>query len=104
MKQSLSHGSQSSTRTMFYPVFTFTDASGNVHTQLSSVGSGSSRYHVGDKVAVMYDPASPVDSKINSFTESALSPVSVTGFGMLMGCIACFEAAPFHRTESAFCE
>jgi hypothetical protein len=48
----------------WYPVFTYSDASGRKHTVHSNTGSSSPDLSPGDRVPVLYDPASPQDGTI----------------------------------------
>lgn len=74
------HGS-----TEYAPVFAFNDASGITHTQLCSVSSSGYSYEVGEKVPVLYDPARPVHSNIDSFTAIWLFPLLVVGVSLFTG-------------------
>jgi hypothetical protein len=76
--------------TTYSPVFTFTDASGIIHTQHSSSGSSSYTFEPGEKVVVLYDSAAPKNSEIDTFGQVWLGPLLVTGFGMAFGGFACF--------------
>ncbi len=75
---------------VYYPVFTFTDSGGIVHTQRSSFGSSDYSFEAGERVTVLYDTTTPKHSKIESFKTVWLGPVFVTGFGLLFGGFACF--------------
>jgi hypothetical protein len=73
----------------FTPVFTFTDGVGLVHTQRSSFGSSTFSFEPGEKVTVLYDPATPKRSNIDSFQTVWLGPLFIAGFGLLFGGFAC---------------
>lgn len=74
----------------YFPVFTFTDAGGIVHTQRSSDGSSGFAFKAGEHVTVLYDAAAPKRSKIQSFQTVWLGPLFVTGFGLSFGGFATF--------------
>jgi hypothetical protein len=74
----------------FHPVFTFTDGAGIIHTQRASFGSSTYSFESGERVTVLYDPAVPKHSKIDSFQTVWLGPLLITGFGLLFGGFACF--------------
>ena len=76
--------------TMYSPVYTFTDASGIVHTQHSSMSSSSYTFEPGEKVTVLYDIASPKNSEIDSFGQIWIMPLLMSGFGVVFGGFACF--------------
>jgi hypothetical protein len=76
--------------TTYSPVFTFTDSSGIIHTQHSSIGSSSYTFEPGEKVTVLYDSAAPNNSEIDTFGQVWLGPLLVTGFGMAFGGFAYF--------------
>ncbi len=71
--------------TMYRPTYTFTDLAGTVHTQRSGITSSNRDFEEGEGVTVLYDPANPKDSKIDSFTSVWLFPVITAGFGLLFG-------------------
>ena len=70
---------------IYHPIFTFTDASGVVHTQRSSHGSATYFVQPGERVTVLYDAARPMIAKIDLFETVWLGPVVVTGFGLFVG-------------------
>lgn len=70
---------------VFHPVFTFTDGSGIIHTQLSSFGSSDYSFEPGESITVLYDAATPKHSQIESFQTVWLGPLLITGFGLLFG-------------------
>jgi hypothetical protein len=49
----------------WHPVFTYSDARGTKHTIQSNTGSSSPDLSPGDRVPVLYDPASPQDGTID---------------------------------------
>ncbi|MHA3773020.1 DUF3592 domain-containing protein [Verrucomicrobiota bacterium sgz303538] len=69
-------------------VFTFTDASGNVHQVDTTGSSGSFNFNVGDTVPVIYHPVRPEEAKIYG-TFSVWAVPLVTGifgvFDLLVG-------------------
>jgi hypothetical protein len=71
--------------TMYRPRYTFSDASGIVHTQLCSLSSSDFSFEVGEKVTILYDATSPKHSNIDSFKTVWFGPVFLTGFGFLSG-------------------
>lgn len=75
---------------IYNPIFTFTDASGIVHTQRTSTGSSSYTFEPGEKVGVLYDSAAPKHSAIDSFHTVWLAPLFITGFGLIFGGFASF--------------
>jgi len=75
---------------VYYPIYQFTDPSGVTHTQKTPTGSSSYSFEPGEKVTVLYNPKAPKISNIDSFGEIWLTPILVTGFGLLFGGFACF--------------
>ena len=67
------------------PIFTFSDASGIIHTQRTFVGSSSYSFESGDKVTVLYVASEPTRSEIDSFQTIWIGPLICTGFGLLFG-------------------
>ncbi|HEU5122544.1 MAG TPA: DUF3592 domain-containing protein [Verrucomicrobiae bacterium] len=67
-------------RTIYYPVFTFSDAQGAEHTIHSSSGSFPPAYEVGDTVPVLYSSTSPTHAKIDAY-------FSVWGISTITGII-----------------
>jgi uncharacterized Tic20 family protein len=67
---------------MYYPIFSFTDAEGNVHKIRSSYGENPPSYRAGDTIAVYYDPDNPSKNKFDRFFTLWLGPaiLGVTGF------------------------
>jgi hypothetical protein len=72
-----------------HPVYTFADAAGIVHTQRMSSGSDLYSFEPGEKVRVLYDPAAPKHSNIDSFLTLWLGPFLATGFGLLLVGFSC---------------
>lgn len=69
--------------TTYAPVFTFADASGASHTIHSSTSSYPPRYHVGEKVTVLYDPKLPKDATLDGFFSLWGITVILGGMGIL---------------------
>ena len=69
--------------TMYYPVFTFIDSTGQVKEIYSSSGSFPPAYQVGEKVNVLYPPADPKHAKIDGFWELWLWPVLLGTFALM---------------------
>jgi Protein of unknown function (DUF3592) len=69
----------------YSPVFTYNDASSVTHTQSCSMSSSSFSYEVGEKVTVLYDPARPINSKIDTFTTIWLFPLVLIGMSLFSG-------------------
>ena len=67
--------------TTYRPVVQFVDRSGTAHRFVGSVGSSPAAYSRGESVAVIYDPDSPEDALLDSFTERHLFPLAFGGFG-----------------------
>lgn len=78
-----SHGPHGDTD--YSPVYAFDDASGITHTQICSVSSSSFSYEVGDAVPVLYDPARPLHSNIDSFGTVWLFPLLILGVSFVSG-------------------
>jgi hypothetical protein len=72
-----------------YPTFTFSDASGIVHTQRSSFG-GPFSYLKGERVDILYDPAKPEHASIDSQMTLWSMPRGGIVFGLLFGGFGCF--------------
>ncbi len=64
--------------TMFYPVFSFEDTSGQEHMIYSKAGSYPPRYETGEMVLIYYDPVNPKDTKFDSFVSLWLGSI-ITG-------------------------
>lgn len=71
--------------TTYRPVVEYEDASGRVHRFTGGVGSSPKAYDRGETVDVIYDPASPEDALLDSFTERLALPLAFGGFGLLFG-------------------
>lgn len=69
--------------TMYQAIFTFTDQTGKTHTQRSDITESNPSFQAGEKVTVLYDPANPEESKIDSFTTLWLFPVIFGGGGLV---------------------
>lgn len=68
---------------LFYPVFTFRDASGREHEIVSSTGSSPAPYRVGARVRVLYQPDSPAGARLNSFMSLWGMPAFCVAFGVV---------------------
>jgi hypothetical protein len=73
---------------IYHPIFTFSDASGIMHTQRTFVGSSTYTFEPGNKVAVLYIASEPTRSEIDSFQTIWIGPLICTGFGLLFGGLA----------------
>ncbi len=86
--------------TMYAPVITFMDASGQTHTVRTASGHQSPPSHqVGDEILVLYQPGSPKTARIRSFKTLWLLPGFLTCFGLAFGGIgtaALFAARKNH--------
>src|ERR1043166_6393646 len=71
----------------YRPVFAFTDSAGLSHTGRTAVSSSYFSYQPGDRITVLYDPASPEKANIDSFQTVWLGPLVFTGGGLLFGAI-----------------
>jgi uncharacterized protein DUF3592 len=67
--------------TAWYPTVRFTAADGRRYSFEGSTGSNPPIYHVGDHVAVAYDPAEPSDARIDTFGSTYLLPLIFGGLG-----------------------
>jgi hypothetical protein len=77
--------SQDNHGTMYRPVYTFSDLSGTIHTQACLMSSSDYSYEVGEKVTIIYNPASPKHSNIDSFMTVWFGPLALSVFGVLFG-------------------
>jgi hypothetical protein len=75
--------SSSSSSTTYAPVFAFTTNDGRHLTVRSDSASNPPSFEVGDKVAVLYDPAAPVNARIDTFGQLWLMPIICGGVGLL---------------------
>jgi hypothetical protein len=98
----MERGEGSEGGSMYHPIFTFTDASGIVHTQRSSHGSAGHFVEVGERVTVLYDATRPAISKIDSFETVWLGPVVITGFGLFIGGFASLWLLGWSRATRRF--
>lgn len=71
--------------TLYYPVFTFTDAEGRSHRVTSRAGSSPARYGEGDTVTVIYPPGAPHKARIQEFFGLWLAPVLFGVIGLVFG-------------------
>ena len=71
--------------TEYSPVYAYNDASGITHTQMCSMSSSDFSYEAGEKVTVLYDPARPIHSNIDSFTTVWLFPLVLIGVSFFSG-------------------
>ena len=92
----------------YKPEYTFTDADGNEWTDVASVSTNPPSYDVGDKIAIVYDPDQPRDSRVNSFGALWLGPIILgvfsvvfLGAGGLVLPVANATAKTPHRPEPA---
>ena len=67
----------------YQPVYTFSEVSGIVHTQVCTASSSDLFFKTGDKVTVLYNPASPTHSDIDSFDTMWLQPIALIIIGIL---------------------
>jgi hypothetical protein len=86
----MDRGSSNDGGSVYYPIYQFTDSSGVTHTQKTPTGSSSYSFEPGEKVTILYDPKSPKISNIDSFGEIWLTPILITGFGLIFGGFAYF--------------
>jgi hypothetical protein len=65
----------------FYDViFTFSDASGIIHTQTSDARYDASSFEIGEKVTIIYDASNPEHSEDIDVSDIWLSPLMLTLF------------------------
>ena len=70
---------------MYSPVFAYDDGSGVTHTQICGMSSDAFSYEAGEKVTVLYDPARPIHSNIDSFVTVWLFPLVTIGLSLFSG-------------------
>ncbi|WP_455382070.1 DUF3592 domain-containing protein [Salinispira pacifica] len=76
---------------IYYPVVQFKTQDGKTIDFRAASGSQRPRFSVGDSVSVMYDPANPSDSRINSLWGVWGAPLILLGIGalfLLLGFVA----------------
>ncbi len=73
----------SSDSTTYSPVVEF-EAGGRKHRFKDSMGSNPPSYRTGDRVAVLYDPTNPDDSRIDRGKWNKAIPLLIGGFGGLL--------------------
>ncbi len=66
----------------YYPEVEFKTPDGRIVHFSGSTGSNPSSYSRGEHVQVLYDPASPEQAKIDSFSEKWLGPLLLGGLGL----------------------
>lgn len=81
----------------YSPVFSFNDASGIVHTQKCSMSSSEYSFEVGENVTILYDPARPLHSKIDSFGTLWFGPLFVIGASLISGSFIAVIVYAFSR-------
>ena len=69
----------------YRPIVEYRDEGGTQHRFVSSVGSSPPAFDRGEQVEVIYDPWSPEDAIIDSFTTRYLLPLAFGGFGLVFG-------------------
>ena len=85
------------TGVIYYPVYVFTDAAGVRYTQRAVIGSSRAEFSPAQSVAVLYDPKSPKDSKIEPLGSVWAGPLFAVGFGVLATGCACIFLLAFLR-------
>jgi hypothetical protein len=87
---------------VLYPVFTFEDSRGTLHSIESLSGSYPAAYKVGDSVAVIYQPDKPDNAEIESFLNIWIWPIALAGFGafdLLIGLGMLAVAIVFQKSQ-----
>lgn len=78
-------------KTLYAPVFVFTDAAGKEYKiQSDALSNSPLHHHVGETVTVLYDPADPKSARIDSFSSLWSSPrlfSCVGALGFIIGAI-----------------
>jgi hypothetical protein len=69
--------------TVYYPIVRFDDRAGQEHMLYSTSGTYPPAHEVGERVAILYDPADPKHAEINSFSDLWLWPLILAGMGAL---------------------
>ena len=67
----------------YYPIFEFQPPSGNPITITSNTGRYPPAYEVGEQVAVLYDPSSPHEAKLDTIFGTYLESLITAGAGGL---------------------
>lgn len=80
----------------YSPVFAYGDASGITHTQVCWMSGNAFSYEAGEKVTVLYDPARPLHSNIDSFTTVWLFPLAIIGVSLFSGSFIVILLFAFH--------
>lgn len=84
-----SSSKNTSTKTKMYsPIFSFVDKSGQQHSYKASYSSSSPSYEIGEKLEILYDPASPSNAMANDFMSLWLGAVITAGIGGVTTLIA----------------
>src|ERR1044071_9452281 len=76
----------------FAPIFTFVDSSGTTNTVTSDLYSSSDRYHIGDRVPVIYRKSNPSAARINRFAENWFAPIRFS-----VGALIVLVSMPIYR-------
>jgi hypothetical protein len=92
---------RSSDSSTYKPVVQFTTADGRQVEFTSDVGSSPPAHARGDKVAVLYRPASPAQARIDGFLDLWLLPTILGGMGAVFALIGggFFVAGPLGRRK-----
>ena len=69
-------------RNAYRPVVAFTDKSGIVHTQETSIGSPSFNYRPGDQIAIRYDTGTRMRVEVDRFQATWALPIFFTLMGV----------------------
>ena len=86
--------------TRYYPVFSFTDNTGQKHTVRPSTGSNPPQFKIHDKILVLYDPKNPEEAKISSFWNLYAVPLMLGISGMInlfTGLVFLFVVPPISK-------
>lgn len=74
--------------TLYAPVFTFRDNTGETHTVFSSIARAIPAGDVGDTIPILYDPGNPKNAEVNNF-------ISIWGLSIIFGSLGVVFIAAF---------
>lgn len=73
----------------YRPHVRFTTLAGDTLEFTSTMGSNPAAFDVGERVVVIYNPASPRDARIDSFFQLWFAPLLLGGMGIVFTAVGC---------------
>lgn len=67
---------------LYYPIISFTDKTGKEYEKYGS-GHFPTKYEIGDKISILYDPQNPKKNKFNTFINLWIGPTIAFALGII---------------------